>query len=231
MPLCPPRLGAKRARGIVEFLSGDCGTRVGHALDRTAVPAKTSKGWRVGLYAPPAGRLLLMSLDDVQMNVPGPPMDAERLLSSAEGYAAVADAALVGAGNQQLSSSGMVALYFLLAQALELAVKAWLVMEKVPLAALRRKPYGHDLESVLSEAKARGFSVDSELSPSALQALNRLYSGQKLMQYPTVDGFSFPNRQAMRGMVDSCIRAASVKIRGRAGLTNPGASISYGANW
>lgn len=163
-------------------------------------------------------------------NIPNQRTDAERLLSSAEGFAALADSAIVGSGNQPLRGSVPVALYFNLAQAMELAIKAWLAMDGVPLGDLKDK-YGHNLERLTAGAKARGLALVSGLPPRDLKMLNDAYAGAKELQYPITDGFVLPQRRPVREMVDACIAVASQSIRGQVKVDRPGASIRPNASW
>ena len=66
-------------------------------------------------------------------------INAERLLTSGEGFASIADAAVVGAGSHAFTGSHTAVLFFMLAQAAEIAMKAWLVMDGVPLSDLSKR--------------------------------------------------------------------------------------------
>ena len=62
-----------------------------------------------------------LQADSALMNAPGARTDAERLLSSAEGFASIADAAVAGAGPHAFAGSHTAVLFFMLAQAAEIA--------------------------------------------------------------------------------------------------------------
>ena len=150
------------------------------------------------------------------INAVGARTEAERLLSSAEGFASIADAAVAGAGPQAFAGSRTAVLFFVLAQAAEIAMKAWLVMDGVPLKDLPKSNlYGHNLEQILDRAKARGFAPSCELTVYHLSLLNRVYNGVKQLQYPVADGFVLPPKAATREMVESFITAAALKVRGQ----------------
>jgi hypothetical protein len=164
------------------------------------------------------------------MNARGARTDAERLLSSAEGFAWIADAAVAGAGPHAFAGSHTAVLFFMLAQAAEIAMKAWLVMDGVSLNDIPKPTlYGHDLEQILVTARARGFAPGFELTAAQLSQLNRVYDRAKTLQYPVGDGFVLPPRAATRAMVDSFISAAALKVRGQVDRSRLGASIGFGA--
>jgi len=166
------------------------------------------------------------------MNAAGARTDAERLLTSAEGFASIADAAVAGAGPQAFAGSHTAVLFFMLAQAVEIAMKAWLVMDGVSLNDIPKSSlYAHDLEQILVKAKARGFAPQIELTAAQLSLLNQVYDIAKKLQYPVADGFVLPPRAATREMVDSFITAAALKIRGQVDRSRLGASIGFGANY
>jgi hypothetical protein len=163
------------------------------------------------------------------INPPGAHTDPERLLSSAEGFAALADAAAAAGGSVMRSGSAQAALYFTLAQALELAVKAWLRMSGVSLAELKK--YGHDLEDLTAAAKALGLAPSAELTPRSLAVLNDVYSGKKGLQYPRWDGIALPPSREVRTAVDASIAAAALTVRGGTDPSRPGAAIRPDARW
>jgi hypothetical protein len=168
-----------------------------------------------------------LQADSALMNAPGARTDAERLLSSAEGFASIADAAVAGAGPHAFAGSHTAVLFFLLAQAAEIAMKAWLVMDGVSLSDIRK--LGHDLEGILVTARADGFAPGFELAAAQFSLLNRVYDRAKTLQYPVGDGFVLPPRAATRAMVDSFISAAALKVRGQVDRSRLGASIGFGA--
>jgi hypothetical protein len=168
-----------------------------------------------------------LQADSALMNALGAPTDAERLLSSAEGFASIADAAVAGAGPHAFAGSHTAVLFFLLAQAAEIAMKAWLVMDGVSLSDIRK--LGHDLEGILVTARADGFAPAFELAAAQFSLLNRVYDRAKTLQDPVGDGFVLPPRAATRAMVDSFISAAVLKVRGQVDRSRLGASIGFGA--
>jgi hypothetical protein len=166
------------------------------------------------------------------INAPGARTDAERLLSSAEGFASMADAAVAGAGPLAFAGSHTAVLFFMWAQAAEIAMKAWLVMDGVSLNDIPKSSlYGHNLEQILVKAKERGFAPQLELTAAQWSQLNQVYDRAKKLQYPVADGFVLPPRATTRDMVDSFVTAAAFKVRGQVDRSRLGASIGFGANY
>jgi HEPN domain-containing protein len=169
-------------------------------------------------------------VESAMTSASGARTNAERLLTSAEGFVSVADAAVAGAGSHAFDGPRTAVLFFMFAQAAEIAVKAWLVMVGVPLRNLPNSHlYGHDLEKILTKAKARGFAPTVELSERQLSLLNQVYDAAKKLQYPVADGFVLPPCAATREMVDAFITSATIKVRGQVDRNRLGASIGFGA--
>jgi hypothetical protein len=53
--------------------------------------------------------------------------------------------------------------YFLLGQSIELSLKAFLLGRGVPLKELRSRKYGHNLETLLDEARRRKLGLEVKL--------------------------------------------------------------------
>jgi hypothetical protein len=162
---------------------------------------------------------------------------AEKLLTSAEGFASFADAAVAGAGIQAAAGAHAVVLFFMMAQAAELAMKAWLVMDGVQLDEIAGRDYGHDLAKGLKKARDRGFDPGTQLPADQWNRLNEVYFSSrnqgkpvnKQLQYPVADGFVLPRRAATRQMLTSFIDAAAIKVRGQIDRDRLGQSIGFGA--
>jgi HEPN domain-containing protein len=151
------------------------------------------------------------TLEDARLNAVGPATDALRLLTSAAGFAALADAGVATWSAQGFRGSQAPIVCFTLAQAVELAMKAYLLQRGVPLVDLGKGKFGHDLADVLKEARARG--MQSRVLPAVFfDPLNRAYRGSKQLQYPNVDGFVLPPLRATREMVEELIAEATSAI-------------------
>lgn len=82
---------------------------------------------------------------------------------------------------------------FLVGQAIELALKSYLLLKGVELSKLRQK-YGHDLHRCLRKAKELGLLDTVPLQPdeeTAIEILNPLYASKQL-QYIVTGAKTFP---------------------------------------
>jgi hypothetical protein len=160
----------------------------------------------------------MTTLQDITMNAAGPATDGLRLLASAAGFASLADAGVAAWSGQGLRGSQPLVVFFTLAQAAELAMKAFLLQRNVPLSSFGKGNFGHDLAIVLTEARARGLQ-SRILPPIFFGQLSSAYLGSKqlgskLLQYPAVDGFVLPPLRATRDMVEELIAEATSAIPG-----------------
>jgi HEPN domain-containing protein len=155
----------------------------------------------------------MATLQDATLNAAGPATDGLRLLTSAAGFASLADAGVAAWSSQVPRGSQAPIVCFTLAQAAELALKAYLLQRGIRVADLGRGNLGHDLASVLSEARARG--MQARVLPAVFfNPLNSAYRGSKQLQYPNVDGFVLPPLRATREMVEELISEATNAIQG-----------------
>lgn len=153
----------------------------------------------------------MATLEDARSNAAGPATDALRLLTSAAGFAELADAGVATWRALGLRGSHAPTICFTLAQAAELAMKAYLLQRGVPLIVLSKGKFGHDLAGVLKQARARG--MQARVLPAVFfDPLNRAYRGSKQLQYPNVDGFVLPPLRATREMVEELIVEATSAI-------------------
>lgn len=75
---------------------------------------------------------------------------------------------------------------FLLGQALELFLKSFLLANGLRTTELAKRPYSHNLERLLSEAKSRGLEYVAKPSPGAatdIGLLNVVYKGKDLQYF------------------------------------------------
>ena len=74
---------------------------------------------------------------------------------------------------------------FLLGQAIELYLKAFLFHQGYGETQLKKRPFGHKLPRLLNEAAAKGLDTNIHISPALrtdLDSLNKVYSS-KALQY------------------------------------------------
>jgi hypothetical protein len=76
----------------------------------------------------------------------------------------------VEALRQRISFPG----YFLVGHSIELSLKAFLLARGISVSVLRLKPYGHNLESLLKEARRRRLGTMVKLSTQEVTAVNVL---------------------------------------------------------
>lgn len=68
--------------------------------------------------------------------------------------------------------------YFLLGRSVELSLKAFLLASGMTIQELKSRKYGHDLEALLNEARARGIEAQvsiKEIESAVLELLNYDY--------------------------------------------------------
>ncbi len=97
--------------------------------------------------------------------------------------------------------------YFLAGRAIELALKAFLVLKGQPVPHLRK--LSHDLGAIVEDAQSQGLETVFTPSPEqigAIQLLNPYYQSKDL-EYPTTGFKSYPDFQWLesfaQGLIDS----------------------------
>ncbi len=98
---------------------------------------------------------------------------------------------------------------FLVGQALELALKAYLLDQGLSVAQLRRS-YGHDLVTLFDDAREKGFGGD-RLRPSdraILGLLNGPYKARDLQYFTAGTKPAFPVFEPLNGVACAVLRAA-----------------------
>jgi hypothetical protein len=83
-------------------------------------------------------------------------------------------------------------LYFLLAQSMELALKAFMVNQGATEAQLRR--VGHDLTKALEQTEQAGLAVTPPLSATERPSIGLLskWHSEQLTRYPLMQGYKIP---------------------------------------
>jgi hypothetical protein len=113
---------------------------------------------------------------------------------SSRGYISAARDFIAGA--EVLSKAGGkvdVAGAFLLAQALECALKAYLVTQGITAETLSKRPYHHNLVKLWEEAAGTGLAILAQ-TPQWCQRLNETHDKPYILRYRSgVHGFAIPN--------------------------------------
>ncbi len=84
--------------------------------------------------------------------------------------------------------------YYLLGHSIELSLKAFLFGRGVKYNKLRYKPYGHDLDILVSEARKRKLGLQAKLTSEEVALIKLLsvsYSA-KLLEYTVVGLYTLP---------------------------------------
>jgi hypothetical protein len=101
---------------------------------------------------------------------------------------------------------------FLLAQGIELAVKAWLVQYGDDLNFLKSRKVGHDLYKLFVRAASKGFPLAGLAEQTIVHTLNLTYAGGKQLQYPVANASMWPSPRAVRELLHEVIRSAAAAI-------------------
>lgn len=130
------------------------------------------------------------------------------LFYRAADFAAAADAYMTIHG----ARADTFVVMFLLGRALELALKAALRAHGVSGSTLRRKPYGHDLVTLVRKSNDLGLMmVDPDLPDTAwgIQKLSEAYQSKEL-EYPESGRASGPTGVLLRRLVHFAIHRAGL---------------------
>jgi hypothetical protein len=112
------------------------------------------------------------------------------LFNAAKSFAVVADAATVKLGPLDVGSAHYLTILFLLAQSIELALKAFLRGRGTDQEKL--KDIGHALPKALSTAVKVGFRPPHSADLKLLELLDTTYRVRKRLQYPVASSFKMP---------------------------------------
>ena len=105
---------------------------------------------------------------------------------------------------------------FLVGQAVELGLKAFLLQEGLSVDELRSRKYGHDLIALFDEAKARGFAKGDEVGAherGMLQLLNGPYKDRELQYFKAGTKEAFPVFGPLEAAAVSILRRLMVEVR------------------
>ena len=138
------------------------------------------------------------------------------LLQNGIGFAAAADAyAKADQGREWF------VLYFLLAQSLELTLKAFIVNQGTTERQLRR--IGHDLTGALERADLAIVPPLSAIERPSIDLPSRWHSEQ-LTRYPLMQGYAIPRPRIVREMLAKVIESVYVAVWDRSTLERDRAS-------
>lgn len=93
--------------------------------------------------------------------------------------------------------------YFLLGRSIELSLKAFLLHKGMPISELRKKRYGHNLRSLLAEARAKGIERFVELpliDEGVIYLLSHDYEAKRLEYRITKGSYALPLLPETRGI-------------------------------
>jgi hypothetical protein len=109
---------------------------------------------------------------------------------------------------------------FLLAQSIELALKAYLLHKRYPFYDLKKK-LGHSIPTTMSEAETLGFRTLHGYDKYVCDLLDKAYRTEngnaKKLQYPAHDGsMVIPSLRALRELTATIIDEVAISLWGRA---------------
>lgn len=100
----------------------------------------------------------------------------------------------------------------LLAQGIELAVKAWFLQRGLSVSELKRRAFGHDLVALFQRASREGFPLNGHAEMWVLTMLNGVYRDDKELQHPKPPQLAWPSSLAVRELLHESLRAACASI-------------------
>jgi hypothetical protein len=89
--------------------------------------------------------------------------------------------------------------------ALELGLKVFLIKKGFKPKRLARKPYGHDLEQLYSEAKAAGLVLRFELVEYMLEWINEWHNGPARVRYEFAEEKTLPMCEVVFPLIEEII--------------------------
>ena len=123
------------------------------------------------------------------------------LLDGALSFARIADAAVTNLGPVDNGSSDALTILFLLAQSIELTLKAFLQPRGYDQEKLRRE-IGHDLPKALRAAVAVRFPQPHPSDEKLLQLLDDTYRGRRRLQYRVASALKLPLLRPVRELAE-----------------------------
>jgi hypothetical protein len=193
------------------------------------------------------GTLLAISSKlDIDLADPLLPRD---FLDRARGFAVVADAAMPimqsGVGRALPTHALIAPIAFLLAQSIELTLKAFLLEKGYPFDKLMSE-IGHSIPKAIERAEQLGLSAHHTYDKHVCDLLDKAYRSEngsaKKLQYPSRDGFMLiPSLRALRELTAQITEEIAIALWGRSnydlvvlgsenhdGLTIPSAAVYSG---
>ena len=167
------------------------------------------------------GALLAMS-SKFNIDLPDPMLPRD-FLDRARGVAVVADAAtsnMQGGVGRALPTHALIApIAFLLAQSIELTLKAFLLEKGYPFDKLLSE-IGHSIPKAIDRAERHGLSAHHAHDKHVCDLLDRAYRSEngsaKKLQYPSRDGFMLiPSLRALRELTAQIIEEVAIALWGR----------------
>jgi hypothetical protein len=125
------------------------------------------------------------------------------LLDAARSFAAAADATVARLGQPDAGGPHYLTVLFLLSQAIENALKAYLLIRGVSESELRQ--IGHDLPRVLARAEAADWRTQHPADRFLLKVIDGCYRKQKQLQYHRASEMTLPLLRPVRELVHEYI--------------------------
>jgi hypothetical protein len=121
------------------------------------------------------------------------------LLDGARSFAAIADAAVARLGRPDASGPHYLTILFLLSQAIENALKSFLLIRGVTEKELIK--ISHDLPRVLARAETAGWRTPHPADRFLLKVIDGSYRSQKKLQYHRASAMTLPLLRPVRELV------------------------------
>lgn len=111
--------------------------------------------------------------------------------------------------------------YFLWARTIELVLKSFLVAEGMTLSEVRSRKFGHDLNSLLREARQRGISEligRDAIQTGLVQLLNHDYLSKRFEYREPGTRYHLPDVGMTRQLVGRLLRGVDFHLRTKLGI-------------
>jgi hypothetical protein len=125
------------------------------------------------------------------------------LLDGARSFAAIADAAVARLGRPDASGPHYLTVLFLLSQAIENALKSYLLIRGIPEKELMK--IGHHLPRVLARAETAEWRTRHPSDRFLLKVIDSSYRSQKRLQYHRASEMTLPLLRPVRELVQEYI--------------------------
>lgn len=119
--------------------------------------------------------------------------------------------------------------YFLICRSIELSLKAFLRVKNIPMSKLRKKGiYGHDLETLLNNAKKLGIDRCVPFTKNIqkeIRKANEYYNNKEFEYYEALSGMKgyteLPDLLILKGFADELVIGLEVPCTEACSLTSP----------